>query len=526
MNELISSKLKLGNDFIKQNKIEEAKNIFQEIIEIDPKIHQAYKFLSIIEFQKKNFIESLKYLDKSLKFNKNSSDLYSIKGLILIKLNKKDEALKAFSESIKYDPKNINSLLNLGVIFKENLNFIKSLESFNQIIKFDDKHYVAYTYKAYVQIELNKFSESIISLNKAISIKEDYFNAYLVRGNSFMALNEFKKSLKDYDFIINNKSSCEEKIYFEALFNKGLLLLMNEKYYDGWEHYEYRFRAKNITKPLYLKDIPFLKNLSDLKKKSLLIHAEQGIGDNIQFIRYIFLIKKYCPDISFLVNKKLCKILEESELGIKIISSINENTNYDFHCPIMSLPYKLSNYINQIPYADSYINIKEERILKWRKIFSKQKFNIGINWTASLNSQLDKGRSIPLENFRNISLLNDVNLFSLQKNPGDNVKLLKQMNIHNFEKLDENHTFIDTAPIIKNLDLIITCDTSIAHLAGSLGKKTFLILQKNSEWRWLREKNVTPWYKSIKIFRQRIQDEWKEPFKEIELEIKNSFSRK
>ena len=480
----------------------DAKKIYLEALKIKPNDYNLLKILSSLEFHSANLDKSLQYIESAIKIENNSSELLSMKALILYKLNKIDSSVFYFQESLKIDPKNISSLLNLGVIHKEIFEYKKALEYFDKIEKLNNNHYTSILYKAYVLYEIQLFEKSIIQLNKITTKIKDY-SAYLLRGNSYMALNNFEKSINDFEFIITDKNKCDKKIFYDAVFNKSLL-----------------FKAKKVKTPLFLKNIPYLKNISDVKNKSLLIHGEQGIGDNIQFFRYIYLLKKYTSNITFIVNKKLIKFFNNSKLDINIVSTVDNTSNYDFHCPLMSLPYKFLSEIDTIPQSSQYIFIKNENIKKWNNFFPKNKLNIGINWAASSNTQVDKGRSFNLNNIKKISFIKNVNLYSLQKKIDFDGLEKNNLKINFFNKLDEESTFIDTAPIISNLDLVITCDTSIAHLAGSLEKKTFLVLQKNSEWRWLRNTDFTPWYKSIKIFRQKVQNDWTEPFNKIESEIK------
>ena len=192
------------------------------------------------------------------------------------------------------------------------------------------------------------------------------------------------------------------------------------------------------------------------------------------------------------------------------------------HCPLLSLPFKFSTTLKNIPFSDKYLFVNTDRTIKWKKNFDNQFFNIGINWQATPNPYLDRGRSFKLKYFNDFASIDKIKLYSLQKINGlsqinENNNILK-LNI--FDNFDEEAPFVDTAAIIENLDLVITCDTSIAHLSGAIGKKTFLLLQKNSEWRWLQDINFSPWYNSLKIYRQKNQDDWSSVFNEVKKDIK------
>ena len=222
------------------------------------------------------------------------------------------------------------------------------------------------------------------------------------------------------------------------------------------------------------------------------------------------------------VDKNLVQLFKDSNFGNYIFSNNEKLPDFDIHCPLLSLPYKFSTTLKNIPFNEKYLFPNGDRIIKWKKTFDYKFYNIGINWQASPNPDLDIGRSFKLEYFYDISTVKKIKLYSLQKFNGldqinENIKKLKLNIIDNF---DEEAAFVDTAAIIENLDLVITCDTSIAHLSGAIGKKTFLLLQKNCEWRWLRDINFSPWYNSIKIYRQKTQDDWSNVFDEVKKDIK------
>ena len=190
----------------------------------------------------------------------------------------------------------------------------------------------------------------------------------------------------------------------------------------------------------------------------------------------------------------------------------------------MSLPHKLKIDINSIP-NKPYLKCKKENINKWEKLFDKNYKNIGINWQGGINHAQDPFRSFELDNFEKISKIKKFKLFSLQKINGINqIKNRKEkFDLNTIQNLDKDAPFIDTASIITNLDLVITSDTSIAHLAGALGKKTFLVIQKYPEWRWFENRSDSPWYPSMKLFRQKIDGEWDSVFSEMEEDLLKLF---
>jgi Tfp pilus assembly protein PilF len=467
----------------KKNKIKEAKLIYEDLLKV--KVNpQILRLLGIIEYDEKNYNESLRLLNESLKIDPKNSECYSNRGIVNFALKNIKEAISDYEKAINLDQKNYNAFYNLGNLYKENDQLEKALENFNHAILINKNLYKAYHNRAVVKSILAEFKEAINDFDKAIEINPTYSNSF---------------------------------------FFKSLVQLKTGDFENGWKNYEHRWNSTNFPTPKKKLQKPYWNGIDDLSNKTILIHGEQGLGDNIQFIRYFNIIKSKAKKALLQVDKRLVRLFQDSKISKDIFSNNDSLPKFDVHCPLLSLPFKLSTNIKNIPFNDKYLFPDIDRVKKWKKTFDKRYLNIGINWQASTNPDFDKGRSFQLNYFKNISLLKEIKLFSLQKINGlkqlDEKEESLKLNIIN--DFDNEAPFVDSAAIIENLDLVITCDTSIAHLSGALGKLTFLLLQKNSEWRWLQNINYSPWYESIKVFRQVKQDQWELVFKSIENDIIN-----
>ncbi len=469
-------------DLQKKNKSQEAKKIYIDLLKID-RNPQILRLLGSIELDEKNYDGSLKLFNESLQINPNSSECYSNRGVVNFKLKKLEEAISDYKKAISIDKNNYNALFNLGNLYKETNKLDVSIEYFSEAIKINKNFYKAYHNRAVVKRLLFKFDEAI----------------------------------KDFDEALNINPK-----HLDSLFFKAITQLKIGDYKNGWKNYEHRWGTTNFPSPKRIFSQPCWNGIDNLKDKIILLHGEQGLGDNIHFSRYFSLIKSRAKKTILQVDKRLVQLFKESNFGNYIFSNNDKLPDFDIHCPLLSLPYKFSTTLKNIPFNDKYLFPNVERVIKWKKTFDNKFYNVGINWQASPNPDLDEGRSFELNYFHDISSIDKIKLFSLQKLNGleqinENIE---KLNLSIIDNLDEDSPFVDTAAIIENLDLVITCDTSIAHLSGAIGKKTFLLLQKNSEWRWLRDIDYSPWYNSLKLYRQKSQDDWLSVFDEVKKDIK------
>ena len=465
----------------KKNNTQAAKKIYTDLIKVkrDP---QILRLLGIIEFNEKNHNESLNFLNESLKIDPNNSECYSNRGVTNFALKNIENAISDYKKAISIDKKNYNAFFNLANLYKETDRFEESIVNFNEAISINNKHYMAFHNRAVVKGLLFKFDDAINDFNEALKINPEYSNSRF-----FKAITQLKKG--DYE--------------------------------NGWKNYEYRWETTNFPSPKRQFKQPCWNGTDNLKDKIILIHGEQGLGDNIHFVRYFHLIKSKAKKAILQVDKKIVQLFKDTNFGSNIFSNNEKLPNFDIHCPLLSLPFKFSTSIKNIPSPNKYLFPNKDRIVMWKKTFDNQFLNIGINWQASPNPDFDKGRSFKLKHFYDISSLDRIRLYSLQKVNGLNQinQMDKDFKLNTLNNFDEEAPFIDTAAIIENLDLVVTCDTSIAHLSGAIGKKTFLLLQKNCEWRWLHDINHSPWYDSVRIYRQPSQGDWKSVFKNVKNDI-------
>jgi ADP-heptose:LPS heptosyltransferase len=256
---------------------------------------------------------------------------------------------------------------------------------------------------------------------------------------------------------------------------------------------------------------------SSLEGKKILILSEQGFGDTINFIRFFPLIKEKKGYIILECKKELRKLFEDSFKIDEVVEKKGDfapNVNFDFYIHLMSLPRIFGTNLSNIPNRFPYLFADKELAKKFKSQFDKDHFNVGVVWAGNPEQVNDKKRSTKFEKFKILKDISKVKLYSLQK--GEAAKELDNWAV---DLSDQINCFADTAAIIDNLDLIITVDTSVAHLAGAMGKRVWILLAFSSDWRWLLDRRDSPWYPSAKLFRQPKLGDWDSVFDEVRKEL-------
>ena len=500
-----------------RGQLAEAQLIYEKILRKQSNHFDALHLLGVIFWQTRQLERAVELIDKAIKISPNNAAFYSNRGNALQDLKQFDAAIASYDKAIQLKPDYADAYSNRGLALQGLKQFDAAIASYDEAIQLKPDYAEAYSNRGNALKELEQFDAAIADYDKAIQLKPDLAEAYYNRGNALQDLKQFDAAIASYDKAIQLKPG-----YAEAYWNNSLALLRLGDFSRGWELYEWRWRrddsifeGRGFTKPLWL-------GIESLQNKTILIHAEQGLGDTIQFCRYVKSVTSIAAKVVLEVQPSLVKLMEELDLSLDILARGTTLPNFDYHCPLLSLPLAFQNIGDTAIPTESYIKAGQARIEKWRSHFNNEQFNIGINWQGNANLKIDIGRSFPLALFEGVASFSKVKLFSLQKNEGTEQlnNLPKEMVIESFgEDVDSEGAFLDTAAIIKSLDLVITSDTAVAHLAGALGCRVWLVLKWVPDWRWMLDEDSSSWYPSMRLFRQNKADDWEGVFDKIESEL-------
>lgn len=445
-------------------------------------------------------------LDANL-VKKDKADINEIYNSIEIFINNNefDKALKHIEIVLLNDQNPFKAFNYLGILFAKTKNFAKAEEYFIKTINMQPDFSDALSNLGVIYFEHERFEESIQFLEKAVSLNRDNYKSYFNLAYAFQEVGEIEKATECY-----NSSIILNPNFADAHFNLALLNLLKGNYQNTWKDYNYwAFKTGNRT----IRDFNKPKwNGDNFSGKVLYIYPDQGFGDVIQFIRYLPFVKERGGEIIFECQPALFNLLKNIKGFDKIVKTnpgLNITENYDLHIPLQNLPEIFNTSLDSIPPYSSNLNVSTEINEKWKnKIGETKNYKVGFVWSGNQYPPINRKRHLSLTDFIPLFNLSNVDFYSLQVD-GESKKLkqyTERFNIFDFS--DEIENFEDTAAIINNLDLVITIDTSIAHLSGAMGKKVYTMLPFIADWRWGLNSSFTPWYKSMKLFRQSRRGRW------------------
>lgn len=409
-------------------------------------------------------------------------------------------ALDGFQIALNEEPNSIETLYNLGLVHEHMQAYELALDCYENALALDPSFIFAHINRGILLHEKLQFHEAIDAYDQAISLNPIAVDAWLNKGSSLHSLGRYSDALNAY-----KEALAIEPGSAEVHWNKSLIDLTNGEFLIGWNGYESRFRAKKGVVPLFEK-IRRLNRPEKIKGKKILVWHEQGYGDSIQFCRFLNLISNLGGEVVFYAPAPLQRILNES-FTFKSTDELANIGRVDYQIPLLSLPrlFSINPYLfsHELP----YLKVSKLSVEQWRerlKIERGERLNIGLAVSGSSLHVANSLRSIKLELLSNM----DANFYLVQKDlsKASLEQVARDKKYINCGDLVED--FYDSASILKSMDLVVTVDTSLAHLSGALGVETLLLLPYVSEWRWLKDSDKSPWYPSMTLIRQAKFNDW------------------
>jgi tetratricopeptide (TPR) repeat protein len=496
-----------GSALIEAKRFDQALVAFDQTVALKPDYAEAHNGRGITLASLNRFDEALTALERAIAVKPDYAEAYNNRGLILHASGRFDDALTSFDRAIALKPDNPHLYNNRGAVLLELQRRDEALASFEKSIALKPDYAPTYYNSGILLQDLMRLDESLARFDRAVSLQPDYAEAHHNRGAVLQDMRRPADAIAAYD-----KALGLLPAYAEAYSNQSHCYLQMGRFEQGWRLNEWRKKLevplghRLFPQPLWLgaEDL----GAEDIANKTLFVHWEQGLGDTIQFCRYGKLLSARGAKVVMSVQQSLHELLQHLDPGVAIINDDEVPAAFDYHCPLMSLPLALGTTLDTIPAEQRYIFADKERRATWNtRLPPPTKPRIGVVWRGSTKHKNDANRSIALSALAPLFSA-DAHWLSLQKDlgPADTALLGKLSHVSSCG--DELKDFSDTAAVIDLLDLVITVDTSVAHLAGAMGKPVWILLPYNSDWRWLLDRDDSPWYPSARLFRQKDTRSW------------------
>lgn len=499
----------LGNVLKESGRFHEALTSYDKAIRLKPDYAEAYSNRGNTLKELKRLDAAIASYDQAIALNPHYADAYSNRGIALQEQKQHEAAIASYSLAIAIQPANAAAYLNRGIAHKELKQFEAAMSDYDRAIAIEPDFAEAYLNRGIAFRESGSAKHAVACYGQAISIRPDYAEAYSNRGNALMSLNQLDEALANYDRAIALMPD-----YADAYWNKALALLLIGDYARGWPLYEWRWKTEDGSKFLRTYEQPLWLGSESLEGKTILLHSEQGFGDTIQFCRYAKLVAELGAAVLMGVQQPLIGLLRQMD-GIELVAEGSELPDFDYHCPLLSLPLAFKTNLATIPSRQAYLHSDPRRLEIWSdRLGKKTKLRIGLVWSGSLEHKNDHNRSMPLSALLP-RLSSDYELVSLQRDVRDidQATLVAHPAIRHFGS--ELADFTDTAALCELMDVVISVDTSVAHLSAAMGKRTWLLLPFAPDWRWLLSREDSPWYASVRIFRQSQYGEWQDVLEQV-----------
>jgi tetratricopeptide (TPR) repeat protein len=471
----------------------------------------------------KRFDEALASYDRALALQPDHAGALNNRANTLRELKRFDEALASYARALAVRPDHAEALYNRGITLHELKRFEEALASYDGALAVRPDHAEALDNRGNTLHELKRFDEALASYDRALALKPDHAGALYNRGVMLHELKRLDEALASYDHAIAVRPD-----YADAHFNKSVLQLLKGDFAAGWQGYEWR-RRKHEYLTVLKSDFaqPLWLGQTAIAGKTILLHSEQGFGDTIQFCRYAPLVAGRGARVLLEVPPPL-KDLMAGLAGVEqVISARDKLPCFELHCPLLSLPLAFRTSLETIPAQTPYLFASAAKTGAWRaRLGARNKPRVGLVWAGDPRKQLpnahriDRMRSLEFDQLAPILRITECEFYSLQKGEHALAQLrnssLRQRVV---DCANDLRDFSDTAALMDNLDLVIAVDTSVAHLAGALGKPFWLLNRYSTCWRWLVDRDDSPWYPTARLFRQNVLGDWSGVISRVVVEL-------
>jgi tetratricopeptide (TPR) repeat protein len=494
--------------------------------------------------------------DRALAIDENYFEAHFVRGNVLVDLNRLEAALGGYDRCLALRPAHIGARANRGNVLFELRRPEAALADYDRVIALAPDDPVAFCNRANALKEMKRMEAALAAYERAIELKSDFAEAYSNRGAVLRDLGEFDGALQscataillkpefaeahsNHGAVLHDLGQLQAALasharalalrpdFAKAHCNRSFTWLLAGNFQEGWREHEWRWRDRAGLDELRRFPQPLWLGEQSIAGRTILLHAEQGLGDTIQFSRCVSQLAELGANVILEVQPSLKSLMSGLDGAAQVLARGETLPAFDAHCPLLSLPLALNITLDTIRAQVPYINGSTSKRLDWRRrLAASDKLKVGLVWSggARLAHQPDlRRRDVPLADLAALRHP-QVEFFSLQKGAVAE-KELRDLVAKGWDGPPitdcsaQLHDFSDTAGLVENLDLVISVDTSTAHLAGALGKRVWLLNRYDTCWRWLQDRGDSPWYPTLRIYRQTAPGDWSDVVRRVRTEL-------
>jgi tetratricopeptide (TPR) repeat protein len=500
-----------GNTLRELRRYGEAVDACDRALALVPDFAEAHCNRGSALHAQKRFDEALAACDCSIALQPDYADAHSNRGNALRELRRYNAALEACDRALVLVPDFAEALCNRGSALHALQRFDEALASFDRALTLRPAYPDALCNRGATLHALTRLDEALAACDRSIALQPDNAQAHSNRGVVLQDLMRCDEALASFGRALALRPDLAG-----AHNNEALCRLLIGDYERGWQQHEWRWQTDQLASERRDFPQPLWLGGGELAGRTILLHAEQGFGDTLQFCRYVPLVAARGARVILEVQRPLQTVMHTLAGAAQVVSRGEPVPAFDLHCPLLSLPLALRTQLDTIPARTPYLGAPENKVRAWRdRLGGHEKPRIGLVWAGNPRKELancnriDALRSMEFAQLAPLLEVSDCEFYSLQKGD-DAVTQLRDSTLrrHVVDWTDDLHDFSDTAALIENLDLVIAVDTAVAHLAGALNKPIWLLNRYNTCWRWLLDREHSPWYPTARLFRQDASRQW------------------
>lgn len=447
--------------------------------------------------------------DAAIRLQPTLAAAHATRAAALFHLARFDDALAAGQRAVSLDPESTDGNFACGAVLVELGRAAEALRYFDGVLARNPHAAVVHDARVGALLDLLRPEDALQSADRALEIDPGYAEAHSNRGLVLSELGRIREALASYD-----RAIALAPQFAPARRNKALACLLLGDFEAGWPLYEARERVGQ-PQPVSPLLAPRWSGREELRGRTIYIQPEQGLGDTVQFCRYARVLEAHGASVVLGVPSQLVALVRTLSSTVAVLPHTEAPVRCDFYVPLLSLPLAFQTTVATVPGGVPYLSAEEPRVAAWRARLGAHGFRVGISWQGR-SGRGDRGRSFPVHLFHQLAQVPGVRLISLQKNEGEAQldRLPEGLAIErpgvDFDAGPD--AFLDTAAVMNCLDLVISSDTATLHLAGALGRPAWAVLRNIPDWRWMLDRNDSPWYPTMRLFRQPERGDWQSVF--------------